>query len=413
MLGIKHALWGLALLIFGGLIWSGVGVGLAQGDDENVCRMAFESALAASQEACQEVAAGEACWSEDGTRTPFDTVDVLASGAREWDVVQLVLDNAAGDSVRLMVAGDMVLQNLAPEIIETPTCAATNINSNNVNVRGGPSRDAAIVGTLGAGQTVVVDGRNGAGDWLHFSQEDGQGWILGELLTVDCAPLDDLNILEDDVMVQTSPLASLHLIRGAGSNCGDLPQGVLVAVGDGQRVNLLVNERLFLLEKTAFLSVDAAGILQVYALTGRVEVDGLPIPIGTWADLETETLQLGRAADEVLVLADVLLYAEPLEQALGYVEQWGSVAAQRVEPIACRVGDTMALEMPLSQASDADTVMALSLDPPQQDLLATVIQGVELFRLTCLAAGEQDLVLQVIYGDGQRENFVYQVTIAE
>jgi SH3-like domain-containing protein len=66
--------------------------------------------------------------------------------------------------------------------------AVVNPDSDQINVRSGPSRDYPVVGVLVAGQRVPAQGRSGGGDWLQIAYpgvEGGVAWVYAYLVTVD------------------------------------------------------------------------------------------------------------------------------------------------------------------------------------------------------------------------------------
>jgi uncharacterized protein YraI len=78
---------------------------------------------------------------------------------------------------------------------QTPTPEPTNIpeekqvpivtaSEGDVNLRSGPSTDYDIVGTLVAGQSLEIVGRNADSTWWQVSSPDGLYWIADEVTTV-------------------------------------------------------------------------------------------------------------------------------------------------------------------------------------------------------------------------------------
>jgi uncharacterized protein YraI len=69
--------------------------------------------------------------------------------------------------------------------VSTPTAVAlTGTVTTGANVRAGPGVEFAIVGVLGPGDQVVLEGRQE--DWYQVSTPDGlQGWMSGVVLEID------------------------------------------------------------------------------------------------------------------------------------------------------------------------------------------------------------------------------------
>lgn len=82
----------------------------------------------------------------------------------------------------------------APEVeepAEEPAAETTDqaqvVTESNINVRGGPSTDYPIVGTLQSGDSALITGQNAAGDWWQIQIDGDSGWVLGQLVTAENA----------------------------------------------------------------------------------------------------------------------------------------------------------------------------------------------------------------------------------
>ncbi|MCD6289501.1 MAG: SH3 domain-containing protein [Anaerolineae bacterium] len=71
-----------------------------------------------------------------------------------------------------------------PVSTPTPIPKPVAIPSADMNVRAGPSTDAAVEGTAYAGRTYVITGRNPAGDWWRIDYEGLAGWLYAPLVQV-------------------------------------------------------------------------------------------------------------------------------------------------------------------------------------------------------------------------------------
>lgn len=66
----------------------------------------------------------------------------------------------------------------------SPTPAAAQVTASDVlNVRGGPGTNYNIIGSLTAGQTMRVTGKNQAGDWWQIDYNGQAGWVFGQLVS--------------------------------------------------------------------------------------------------------------------------------------------------------------------------------------------------------------------------------------
>jgi hypothetical protein len=85
-----------------------------------------------------------------------------------------------------------------PTVAPTPVVPVAVVQAANVNVRGGPGTEYPRVGSLVAGQTCAVTGRNGAASWWQLSCPGVNGWVLGDLLALG-GPISTVSV------VQTAP----------------------------------------------------------------------------------------------------------------------------------------------------------------------------------------------------------------
>jgi hypothetical protein len=80
--------------------------------------------------------------------------------------------------------------------------AATAVALSNVNLRGGPGTNYAIVGNLPAEGKLTVVGRNEASTWLAVQTESGQAWITGDpsLVKVEGQTISELPVIESPAL---------------------------------------------------------------------------------------------------------------------------------------------------------------------------------------------------------------------
>jgi uncharacterized protein YraI len=76
-----------------------------------------------------------------------------------------------------------------PEFTPTPVASATpsyaqmTAKGDTVNVRSGPGTEYPKIGSLDAGKTVKITGKNDAGDWYQFQLGEENGWVFGQMVT--------------------------------------------------------------------------------------------------------------------------------------------------------------------------------------------------------------------------------------
>ena len=113
-----------------------------------------------------------------------------------------------------------------PRVTATPTPPASlraSITVAQVNVRGGPGTNYAIVGKAQAGDTLEVVGRTETGDWLRVCcpvNQATESWISAEFLLVDMPNSDALTTLPVPEIPPT-PDAPVATGGGGGSSSGN------------------------------------------------------------------------------------------------------------------------------------------------------------------------------------------------
>ncbi len=86
---------------------------------------------------------------------------------------------------------------------ETPNPTARLTANQAVNVRSGPGTNYTTIGSLSAGQTFEITGKNPAGDWLEFQFDGRQGWVKSSLVTVS----GDMNTVQVAQNIPAPPTA--------------------------------------------------------------------------------------------------------------------------------------------------------------------------------------------------------------
>jgi uncharacterized protein YraI len=174
------------------------------------CPEIVQAALDATDEQCSATERNQACYGnvnlaatpqrgiEDFTfGTPGDIVAVSAVGSLslsskieetgEWGVALMQLqanipDTSPGQNVTFLLFGDVQITNGVESNAEPVTFNVAA--QGNVNVRGGPSTDDAIIIGLSDGETLTAIGRSADGTWIQVALTDGStGWVSAELVT--------------------------------------------------------------------------------------------------------------------------------------------------------------------------------------------------------------------------------------
>jgi hypothetical protein len=278
------------------------------------CPAIVQTALEAADSACQGVGRNQACYGNvlvNATSQPDvedfsfdqsgDIVDVvniqslqlepLSEAAGTWGVAVMKLqaslpDTLPGQNVTFLLFGNVEIENA---VAPAPQPVLLDVTANsNANVRGEPSTNGAIVGSLAGGDVVNADGRNEAGDWLHIQFEEQTGWVFAELVTLD-GDVNSLLVVEADFAAPSlKPMQSFYFRSGVGdAPCAEAPDsGILIQTPAGAgEVALTVNGVDVLLGSTAYLQAQPGDDTTVNLLEGgaRVSAQGQTklVPAGT------------------------------------------------------------------------------------------------------------------------------------
>jgi hypothetical protein len=209
----------------------------------------------------------------------------------EWGVALMKLqaslpDTLPGQNVTFVLFGNVEIEN-AVEPAPQPVLLDVTANGN-ANVRGEPSTNGAIVGSLSGGQVITGDGRNEAGDWLHIQLDGGTGWVFADLVTVD-GEVNSLLVVEgDEVAPSQKPMQSFYFRSGFGdAPCEQAPDsGILIQTPEGAgQVAFTVNGVDIQLGSTTYLQAQPNEQLTVNLIEGSAQVSAQDtvktVPAGT------------------------------------------------------------------------------------------------------------------------------------
>ncbi|RMF81661.1 MAG: hypothetical protein D6737_04325 [Chloroflexi bacterium] len=244
---------------------------------ESVCEALVQTALSSAREACDATGRNQACYGNVTLQAephagiplldfdePGDMVDLaglqslrlssLNEVTNEWGVafmrVQANLPGTLpGQNVLFILFGDVRIDNRV-------TMAELSVVSNsNVNVRGGPSTNAAIVNTVAPGETVAAVGRLADNSWLQVRLADqSTGWIFRDLLSSD-ADIDQLAIVQPDTPV-FGPMQAFSVRTGINDAvCEAAPEsGLLIQTPEGVgEIEFRINEVKFTIGSSLYL----------------------------------------------------------------------------------------------------------------------------------------------------------------
>lgn len=288
-------------------------------------------------------------------------------------------------NLTLLLFGDVRIQNEVEPAPEPVTLSITA--SGNLNVRGGPSTSDAVIGSLGAGQTVTADGRLEDSTWLHVRLDAEQtGWVFAELVSTE-DDLSRLAVLDPAAETQTprfGPMQAFTLETGADDPlCEEAPDsGLLVQTPEGvAEVTLRVNEVDIRLHSTAYLQAQASGEMTINLVEGSAQVEAageaVSVPAGTRVRVPLDAnLQASGPPSDPEPYDDAALAALPLDILMREVTLVPALPQEEIEALQQAV--PMAGEWlftPFCAYSGTVTVILT----PTEDGLTLTVEGREFF----------------------------------
>ncbi|MBI5667075.1 MAG: SH3 domain-containing protein [Chloroflexi bacterium] len=317
-----------SLLAVALLVLLGVGGVLAQ---DNSCAVLVQQALGAVQDACVQTGRNQACYGNISlTATPreraqdftfeqqgdlvnvadIDTLRLQSLDPAEniWGIALMKVqanlpDTLPGQNVTFLLFGDVEIQNA---VEPTPELATMEITSGGgINVRGGPSTNYAVIGSLRAGETVVANGRNEDASWLRIQvpDSDALGWVFAELVTTE-GDTDTLSVVEaTDTEIPFTPMQAFYFRTGVGeTDCAEAPgDGILIQTPEGAgRINLRANDVDIQLASTAYLQAQPGAAMTVSVVEGLAQVtaQGATVTVPAGAKVEIPLDEDLKAAGE-------------------------------------------------------------------------------------------------------------------
>ncbi|MEO8393091.1 MAG: hypothetical protein ABI700_08855 [Chloroflexota bacterium] len=268
---------------------------------DTTCPAIVQQALAATTSACGEMGRNQVCYgnvvlsakaqpdtppitfSQPGDLAAVNnlktlTLSPLDQQQQSWGVALMKLqanlpDTLPGQNVTFILFGDVQMENLVPADEALVPLKATAADT--INVWRSPSIRDVIINRLLQGQSVTVDGRTEAGDWLHVPLENGDlGWVSASFMTVEGNP-QTLDVMAGGSPTRMRPMEAFYFKSGlADAPCPQAPDsGILIQNPQGDyKVNLLVNGVSISLGSTVYLQAQSGGVMTVNVLEGGAKV---------------------------------------------------------------------------------------------------------------------------------------------
>jgi surface antigen len=143
-------------------------------------------------------------------------------------------DTGVTTRVSVRDAGPGPSAGLKPKLERVPPLELLNeywVADANINIRGGPGTDYAILGRLPRGERVPVVGRVAGSDWLLLGEAgQGSGFVYGPLASPDERQASTGNALRESLLRDERPRT--YLVEE--SQCRVITQDVTLADGTGR-----------------------------------------------------------------------------------------------------------------------------------------------------------------------------------
>lgn len=284
-------------------------VTIVSGQSDNECSALVQTALEATQVACEGIQPGQACYGHvDVSALPYPqitdfqfeiigdlediaNIEFLETGAADinqgiWgiariDVEAFIPGTSEREIVTLLMFGDTNISNR----FESDTLFGTITSNGNVNVRLAPTTSAVVMGVVANADIVGVVGRNADNSWLRIRTDELQGWVAQNFVDFD-GDIERSDVIANlpDVTGQGrgtffGPMQAFYLRSSTEvPACRELPQnGLIIQTQDGEgQVNLLINEVSITFDSTILLQTPAqvgASSLVVSTLEGEARVE--------------------------------------------------------------------------------------------------------------------------------------------
>ncbi len=182
-------------------------------------------------------------------------------------------ETVPGQNVTFLLVGDVEVENaVSPDEVRPPVTPLEVTATSGVNLRGGPSTNFGIMGSIASGQTLPAIGRNTSGDWLQvLMDETVRVWVSADLVRTDGDPSTLPDVTGDPLF---GPMEAFYFRTGIGEAAcaGAPPDHLLVHSPEGLAVSFTANGVNFTLGSVAALRT-GADFMTVTAFDGGIALE--------------------------------------------------------------------------------------------------------------------------------------------
>lgn len=270
------------------------------------CTALIDQAVIVAEAACPNLGRNEICYggagvaangfdgapvsafAAPGDRAGVNDVGLLIVGGTEVQpvgvaVLSLGVNLTEEQAMTVVAFGSITLSNgVQPsEVVELPTL--NGLVNATVNIRTGPSTDFDVIDFLNPGETLLIDGRNDAGDWVRIRYGEGSAWVFANTITVE-GDLMGLEIVEiEGGASYRNPMQRFAFAIGEQTCDGAPESGLLIQAPPDTAADVLINGVQMTIFDTVLIRQNAeTGRLRITTLDG-----GVSIQTGTEAGQQT------------------------------------------------------------------------------------------------------------------------------
>jgi len=275
-----------------------MGLLLAQG----TCPAIVEQALLSMGESCDELGRNSVCYGynlvtaefsktvdDDFFNQPSDIAELgiletirtseMNTTTSQWGVAVMSLqanvpNSIPGQSVKFVLLGDVEVESaVEPDSVFQAVDAISVTTNSEANIRSGAGLTFNVIGGVGAGAAIEIDGQSADGNWYRTVVGSRIGWVFGNLIEPDDR-LASLPVIDG---TQRTLMQSFYLRTGFGTPaCEEAPEDTLMIQGpEGIEIDLTVNGADIRLGSTITVRILPPGdIMEITVIDGKVVIPG-------------------------------------------------------------------------------------------------------------------------------------------
>lgn len=197
-----------------------------------------------------------------------------AYGIAPMQTLAYAADTWAAHRLSLVVLGDVMLRNTAPDVGPTLTVAVEA--EQGLNVRRNPQLDSTVVAALLRGEQLQITGRLANSEWVRVQLRNGRvGWASSLALNLtanDIASIRDVTPETNDTLQLFQPFAAFELSTGSlDARCAEgWESGVLLQTSANTLVEIRINGQMLFFDGTLFLQGQPDDVLSLLVLEGEL-----------------------------------------------------------------------------------------------------------------------------------------------